>query len=113
MNAQDKLDALMRLLSNERDALIAGEYENLPSLASEQNSLLETIAFAELPDHALMALQEEIDKNKRILKSALNGFQITREQITQLLRTRETSVYDQKGSRSTMQRNHARMERKV
>lgn len=113
MKTQGKLKELMRLISAERQNLITGDYEKLDSLSSEQNALLETIQFSDMSDHGIMVLREELEKNTRIIKSALNGFEIAQEKITQIFAIRETSVYNENGSRCTVHRDQSRMERKV
>lgn len=69
----DPMDHLIRLIEEERQALLSGQYDLLEPLSRRKDTILDGIDFAQCDPADLATLQGETARNESLLKIALDA----------------------------------------
>ncbi len=102
--AQAAMDALDRLLEQERALLLAGEIDQIADVLSAKEALIDTLTAmdrAELQD--LTSLQGKLARNQSLLDGALHGLRRTSSRLAALRQVRRSlETYNKAGHKETI-----------
>ena len=114
MMQRDPVASLHELLSQERRALLAGDYATLQPLASEKERLIHLLE-ADPPSRALLeSLRNRMSANQAITEAAICGVQAAKARIAALRQVNAgLTTYDRDGSIATRKSANATVERKA
>ena len=101
---EDVIDALDDLLDAEREALLAGNLDEVGRLLERKEDLIDQLASLEEGDKApLEALSAKVQRNQALLDGALEGSRSVARRLAALRRVRSAlETYDEKGERQTI-----------
>ncbi|WP_195821127.1 flagellar biosynthesis protein FlgN [Roseobacter sp. MH60115] len=101
---EDVIDALDDVLDAEREALLAGNLDEIGRLLERKESLIDQLASLEEADRdPLEALNAKVMRNQALLDSALEGIRTVARRLSALRRVRSSlETYDEKGERHTI-----------
>ncbi len=101
------IDELDQLLEKEREALLAGDLEQIGRLMELKEQLIDKInsldaeAKAALDRSALSQMQDKMTRNQALLQGAMEGIRAVADRIAGLRRVREgLETYDQAGRKT-------------
>lgn len=101
---EDVIDALDDVLDAEREALLAGDLDEIGRLLERKETLIDQLATLEEADReSLEALNVKVMRNQALLDSALEGIRTVARRLAALRRVRSSlETYDEKGERHTI-----------
>ena len=109
-----RIDELVALLDEERDALIAGDYDRAEALLARKETLSATVekgfAAAEPASIApeikprLVTLQAALSRNENLLRSARAGLEQAKNRVQRIKnKSAEVGVYESSGERPQLE----------
>ena len=100
---QGLIDALDRILDQERQALMQGALDQIDDLMREKEALIDKINAAEAIESASLAnLQDKVARNQALLSSALEGIRAVANRMADLRRVRSgLETYDHRGRKKS------------
>ncbi|MEO1637948.1 MAG: flagellar protein FlgN [Pseudomonadota bacterium] len=105
---------LEMVLSDEKGAILAANYEALPGIAQVKADLLAQIDGSRLPPAKLRGVKARIDANQALLQAAMNGVQAAQGRLAALKEVRDgLGVYDQSGTRDVVRTVRSTLEKKA
>ena len=94
----EPLDRLHRILSDERQAFISGDYAALAGIADEKERLLRDLQHRQPSPQSLRALRQTMEHNQRLAEAALKGAQAAKARIGAVLQVHAgLTTYDPDG----------------
>lgn len=102
---------LAQVLSDEGDALVAGRFERLKTLAEERESILAKSSEDELGDAAV--LRKLAERNLRLAQAAARGLGAARARALKILRGASLDTYSQSGERSSFRDSRPTLQRRA
>lgn len=100
----DPLIALRALLTEEREAILAAQFEVLERLSHNKEQLTKSLPPESLDPAALSELREQIERNGLLLDAMREGVGSALESLRTLKEASETlKTYDETGRRTTIQ----------
>ncbi len=107
--AQSLIDELDELLEEERALLKRGDLSGLEELLARKESVFDQLReFENLEQDVLDEMQNKINRNQGLLKSAMQGIKAVANRLQQMRKVRTgLDVYDQRGRRSCYSTNGA------
>lgn len=103
--AEKTIDGLIEdldlLLDSERQALVAGNLDQLPDLLDRKEKLISSLnALDRLEADALNNVRTKMTRNQELLGSAMEGIRAVADRMAELRRIRQSlSTYDRDGKR--------------
>lgn len=108
---ETEIEQLDDLLEQERDALLAGNLEEMVGLLARKEQLLEALNTTQQRDlPQLMRLDRKVKRNQLLLNGALEGIRSVTQRMAALQKVRqslETYTSDGEKKRIEMQTNHS------
>lgn len=96
-------ERLQSLLSAEREALLAGNFDKLSDLLAEKQALAETLADKPLSPAEVAPLRDGLRRNQELFDQAMAGIRNVAARIGDLNRARRaTDTYNAQGQRQTI-----------
>ena len=101
---QATIDDLDDLLDDERQALLAGELENIARLHDRKTQLIEELRQLDLKDQEkLRDLSKKVGRNQELLSSALDGIRAVARRLSDVRQAREKiETYDASGKKQSI-----------
>lgn len=111
----DNLDQrLLDLLTEERQAILTGQFHRLPGLAGRKESLFVDLTAAEVTAPRLRQIGKQVGRNQRLLAAALRGIREVGDRLGLVREVRDTlSTYDSSGQKTTVASARPSFERKA
>jgi hypothetical protein len=107
-------ERLLRLLRQERDAVLAGDYKALGRLTADKERLLGRLAAGDTDGNLLSLLRQAARANHALLDAATRGFREVMQQFPpRLQQDPQMLTYDVRGQRQDVLRPSAKLERRV
>ncbi|MEY8828107.1 flagellar biosynthesis protein FlgN [Sedimentitalea sp. XS_ASV28] len=102
-NRQEIIDSLDELLDREREALLAGQLDQIEILMTTKEQLIDRINKLPVEDRTpLEAIHQKVTRNQALLNSALEGIRAVADRMAELRRVRSGfETYDHRGKRQT------------
>ncbi len=108
------LTQLNQVLSQEREALLEGKYDDLPKLADAKAQLLDRLAHLNPPTAELRHLKARMDSNQDLIVAALQGVAAAKDRIEALEDVRDgLRTYDQSGQVAVVAKSARALEKKA
>jgi flagellar biosynthesis/type III secretory pathway chaperone len=105
---------MMDILDEERDALLAGHYEQLETLADRKEALGKRLEKqGGLDNGALERLAGHMTRNAALIDAAGRGFRQAEAEIRDIRKGMTQATYGSDGARHSLARPHARLEQKL
>ncbi len=99
---------------DEREALLAGDYNVITSLAETKEKMLQSLPYAALSENALTALRKDIAYNQTLISAALSGIAAARDRMKALAQVKDgLNVYNQNGQLAHVSAKPPAVERKA
>ena len=100
----DILDrTLLDLLTEERQAILAGQFDQLPGLAGRKEALFADLASAAVTVPRLRQIGAQVSRNQRLLAAAMRGLREVGDRLDLVREVRDTlSTYDSGGQKTTV-----------
>ncbi len=100
---QKLIDSLDELLDREREALLAGQLDQLGVLMTTKEQLIDRINKLQVEDRTpLESIHQKVTRNQALLNSALEGIRAVADRMAELRRVRSGfETYDRRGKRQT------------
>jgi len=113
---QDLVKALEKVLDLERTALVDGDLDHLEHMLPEKEKLIGAINDMQVVESdELIRLQQKVQRNQRLLKSAADGIRVVAGRMAELRKVRqEFTTYDSSGQRTGFDvRQAAKLEKRA
>ncbi|SMY08243.1 hypothetical protein [Flavimaricola marinus] len=112
--AEQKPTALLKLLDDERAALLRGDYADLDELAPSKQKLLARLGEQALSERNMQRVAHAVRRNQALLAAAIDGMRAARGRMDGLRQQRSSfSTYDKSGQRQQVDAGRTVIERKV
>jgi flagellar biosynthesis/type III secretory pathway chaperone len=106
--------ALMELLAEERLAILAGEFQRLPTLAGRKVALFAKFEATPATVQTLRRIGAQVSRNQKLLGAALRGLREVSDRLGVVRDLRNGfSTYDSQGQKSTVAAARPGFEHKV
>ena len=94
---------LLDLLAEERQAILTGQYDQLPGLAGRKQALFGDLATAAVSVPRLRQIGAQVSRNQRLLAAALRGLREVGDRLGLVREVRDNlSTYDSAGQKTTV-----------
>ena len=104
---------LLDLLTEERQAILTGEFDKLPGLAGRKEALFGDLAAAAVTVPKLRRIGVQVSRNQRLLAAALRGFREVSDRLGIVREVRVSfSTYNSAGQKSNVGTARPAFERK-
>lgn len=112
--ADQKPTALLRLLDEERTALLRGDYVDLDRIAPAKQKLLAKLPEQTMSDKSMARVAHAVRRNQSLLAAAIDGMRAAKGRMQGLRQQRSSfSTYDQSGKRLMVAAQPSVIERKA
>lgn len=112
--ANQKPTALLKLLDEERAALLRGDYADLDRLAPSKQKLLARIGESALSEQNMQRVAHAVRRNQSLLAAAIDGMRAAKGRIDGMRQQRSSfSTYDKSGHRQLIDTKRSVVERKA
>lgn len=110
----DLMGRLHALLQQERDALMAATYDDLPAIAAQKESYLRALKAGDFAPHALNTLKARMSENQALVAAALRGIRAAQQRFAALEHVRDgLTTYTSEGALSSVQTARHQIEKKA
>jgi flagellar biosynthesis/type III secretory pathway chaperone len=111
----DILDqTLLDLLTEERQAIMAGQFDKLSGLAGRKEALFGDLAMAAVTVPRLRQIGIQVSRNQRLLAAAMRGLREVGDRLGLVRDVRDNlSTYDKSGLKTTVVSTRPSFERKA
>jgi flagellar biosynthesis/type III secretory pathway chaperone len=101
-NPQNLINELDEILDQERSALVRGELDQIESLLSRKEAIIQNLNTIEnLEREALSKVQSKVSRNQELLNSAMEGIRSVATRMAELRRVKKgLDVYDRAGRKA-------------
>ena len=109
------LSELERVLKDEQEYLLSGNFRALEDLVKRKSHLAERLAAgnAQLPGEAYKRLAEQASHNETLLQSARLGLQAALSQLREASKAGEQTTYSRTGERRSMASSTSSITQKI
>ncbi len=109
----DTSTCLLALLDAERDALMAGNYDDLEGFAAQKLAFVEALRPHPPREPLARRIRDRINRNEALMRSASDGFRAVIQALSARQAAARTTLYHPDGSAQIMPNSARTVERKA